>query len=148
MRCIDLFNTLTGWHKLAWIGLVLVALSGCGSGTDGPTRYDISGLVTYDNQPVPYGTVQFLPDSSKSNQGPAGYATIVDGKFDTKKGGKGVVGGPHQVVIMGMKHAPVEGTPNPDTPVESNELFPQYVTTEDFRKEATTLNLAVGKPAR
>jgi len=113
-------------------------LSGCGGGESGPERYQVSGSVTFNGSPVPYGNVQFQPDLGKGNSGPAGYATIIDGKYSTADGGKGVVPGPHQVIIIGMKGPPQEVT-DPDLPVE-NSLFPQHQQTEDFKKEDTTLN--------
>jgi len=82
----------------------LLSVLGCGgSGQDG--RMPLNGSVTYDGQPVPYGDIVFTPDGSKGNSGPQGFASIVDGKYDTRKGalGKGVAGGPMQLRVSAFK---------------------------------------------
>lgn len=129
-------------HSGLCAGLVSLALvfAGCG-GETGPKRYHVSGNVTFNGTPVPYGSIQFQPDLSKGNSGPAGYATILNGKYSTADGGKGMVAGPHQVIIIGQKGPPQEVT-NPDEPVH-NDLFPQHTQMEDFKKEETVLNIDV-----
>jgi len=82
--------------------LIAVAITGCGSATDGPKRFDVSGNVTFDGKPVEYGSIIFTPDTTKQNSGPQGMAKIRDGKYDTSNEGRGVVGGPHHVIITGM----------------------------------------------
>jgi hypothetical protein len=41
-----------------------------GCGPDGPSRYSISGSVTFQGKPVPVGFIKFEPDTAKSNAGP------------------------------------------------------------------------------
>jgi hypothetical protein len=83
---------------VAW---ALAALVGCSDG--GPKRYRVSGEVTFDGRPIPYGEVVFTPDGSKKNSGPQGIAPIRDGKFDTRSaGGQGVAGGPTILRVNGM----------------------------------------------
>jgi hypothetical protein len=79
-------------------------ITGCSSGpTNEPTRYRVSGTVTFDGKPVPYGDVVFTPDSAKKNTGPQGIAKIRDGKFDTSlEKGKGAGGGPTLVKVTGL----------------------------------------------
>jgi hypothetical protein len=83
---------------------VLVAaavLVGCSGG--GPSRYRLSGAVTFDGQPIPYGEVVLTPDGSKKNAGPQGIAPIRDGRYDTgASGGKGIAGGPTVILVNGM----------------------------------------------
>ena len=109
MMVKSMFNNVFSKFRLhsscMWLSTlpVLTMLAvGCGGGEDGPQRFDIAGTVTSKGAPVPHGFIQFMPDSSKGNSGPAGSATIIDGKFDTAVSGKGTVGGPHQVVISGF----------------------------------------------
>ena len=60
----------------------LLLLGACsGQGTD---RFDVSGTVTFNGQPVPAGQVVFSPDLSKGNDGPQGYAEIHGGRYDTR----------------------------------------------------------------
>jgi hypothetical protein len=55
--------------------LFAVAFAGCGSNPDeGPTRYQVSGQVTFDGKPVPTGSITFVTPS-----GPSGSAQITDG---------------------------------------------------------------------
>jgi hypothetical protein len=74
---------------------------GCGGG--GPKSHRVSGSVTIDGQPIPYGEVIFTPDSKRHNAGPQGIAEIRDGTFDTSvSGGKGMAGGPTIIRVNGM----------------------------------------------
>lgn len=107
--------------------IVLLGLSGC-AGEDGPRRYDLSGTVTYDGQPVSEGSISFIPQSQEGVAG--GFATIVDGKYDTKAGGRGHLGGPHEIQITA-------GTPEgarrrPFAPYTIEESLPEENTTKDF----------------
>ncbi|MCA9055738.1 MAG: hypothetical protein KDA75_17990 [Planctomycetaceae bacterium] len=82
------------------------SIMGCG-GSDEPTLYQLSGEVEFDGQPIPYGRVEFEPDTTKGNSGGPGYADIVDGKYDTNTPtGRGVVGGPHIVRFYGSNERP------------------------------------------
>ncbi len=113
-------------------------LAGCGRG-DGPRRFEVSGKVTFDDMPVPAGRIQFEPDTSKANKGPAGYARIKDGTYSTQQTGKGTVGGPHVVVILGF-----DGKPRPGVELDSGTpMFPEYRSTVDLPEEPTTKDFDV-----
>jgi len=85
--------------------LLTLAISGCGGG--GPTLFQLKGEVKFDGQPVPFGRVEFEPDTAQKNSGGLGYAEIVDGKYDTAApGGRGVVGGKHLVRFTGQATKP------------------------------------------
>jgi len=84
--------------------LSLLLTVGCQK-EDGPTRYDISGKVTLNGEPVPGGSIVFTPDSQKGNGGPQGTAKIVDGRYDTADNGRGTVGGPHHVHVIATDSA-------------------------------------------
>jgi hypothetical protein len=117
--------------------------------------------VNFDGKPVPNGRIQFMPDSSKGNSGPPGYAQIKDGKFDTSaEGGKGHVGGPMIVSISGNDNSESGASPDETDPKapepKSNVLFPNYQETFELPKETTTQDFNVpaeagkvkpGKPA-
>lgn len=107
---------------------------GCTTNTDGPTRYPVSGKVTYGGQPVPKGFVSFEPDSAAGNSGPGGGAPIVDGQYRTPAD-TGVIGGPHRVRIVGYDGIPasMEGESLP----EGKSLFAPYETKFDFPKQST-----------
>jgi hypothetical protein len=73
-----------GPHGLAAALLCCVLLTGCGSG-----RGEVSGTVTCDGKPLPFGTIQFLgadgipyagtigPDGTFSVQVPVGQAKVI-----------------------------------------------------------------------
>jgi len=121
--------------------LILLAtaacLGGCGKQSGGPQRYDVSGTVTYAGKPVPAGSVTFQPDKTKGNSGAAGFATIKDGKYDTKAGGQGVVGGPQVVKIAGF-----DGVAQPQLP-NGAALFREYSVSVDLPKEKTTKDFEI-----
>jgi hypothetical protein len=121
-------------------------LAGCG-GSDGPTRYDVSGSVSYDGKPVPKGFITFIPDTDQGNTGPGGGAVIENGHYETESG-KGVVGGPHIIRITGYDGKPTQmsGEDMPD----GQPIFQTYQTTFDFPKEDTEKDFTVpaGPPAR
>jgi len=110
--------------------LVCCLLLGC---TSDPKVYRVSGKITFAGQPVPAGTIYFTPDNSKNNSGPAGYAQIKNGQYDTSaQGGQGAKAGPLIVKIEGSDGA--------------NQLFrtqevpfelPQKDTSKDFEVPAS-----------
>lgn len=77
------------------LGAVLL---GCESKAD---RFDLSGSVTYGGKPVAAGYMVIKPDVSAGNKGPGATATINDGRYATREG-RGTIGGPHVVTIVGF----------------------------------------------
>jgi hypothetical protein len=109
-------------------------LAGCNAGSEGPTRYPVSGVVTHGGKPVAKGFISFEPDASANNSGPGGGAPIVAGRYRTEME-TGVIGGPHKVRIVGYDGIPatMEGETLPD----GKSLFAPFETTFDFPKQAT-----------
>ena len=122
--------------------LLIIVIFGCNSATSGPTRYPVSGTVTYGGKPVPKGSVTFEPDLAAGNSGPGGGAAIEDGHYDTGAEA-GVVGGPHTVRIVGYDGVPtkMEGETLPD----GQPLFAPYETTFDFPDQPTEKNFEIPK---
>jgi hypothetical protein len=114
-------------------------LSGCDNGGDA-NRYHVSGTVTFNGNPVPQGSIQFLPDSVKGNEGPATNANIVDGRYDTTVSGRGTVGGAHIVVINGF-----DGQSRPEDELPFGKpLFTEYRTSVDLpQSTGETVNFEV-----
>lgn len=108
-------------------------LPGCGASGDSPQRFDVSGAVTFDGKPVASGTVLFEPDPGKGNRGPAGFAQIREGKFDTALGGKGIIGGPHVVRISGG---------------DKIAAFSEYVISVDLPRQRSTRDFDVPASAK
>jgi hypothetical protein len=89
-----------------WLGLMAAAcaLAGCGPG-NGLTMGRVSGLVTYNGQPVEFGEVLFLPDSEKGTNGVPSMGSIgKDGTYimSTQESGDGVIAGYHKVGIRAL----------------------------------------------
>lgn len=143
---VDLMQT-NGWHHGLWIACLLV-LSGCGGANDAGL-IDVSGSATFDGQPIVYGQIDFTPDNAKGHKGPAGYAEIVDGKFDTARtGGRGVVAGAHIVRITAYPQ-PFPDVQVPDEEAEASgpaALFIGYTMEQNV--ESPTLNIDVPAEAK
>lgn len=121
---------------LTALGLAgMIMLAGC-SRTAGPTRYPVSGTVTFGGRPLAAGRISFEPDTDRGNKGPGGYGDIVNGRYTTYRG-MGAVGGPHRVVIEGY---------NGDTPEKLRRrrlLFPPFITQADLPLAAVTVDFDV-----
>ena len=125
-----------GFALVAAMGLACAQV-GCGGGGGGPGRYDLSGTVTFDGKPVPFGQIVFSPDASAGNSGPQGAAEILNGKYNTA--GKGTIGGPHVVHITGLPSKPTAA--NEENPIQP--LFPEYRTNADLPKQKSTMDFEV-----
>jgi len=135
----SIFEGLTMQAARALSSVILLGVSvlaGCGS--DGPTRYRVHGMVSFNGKPVPAGTIVFEPDASQKNDGPQGLATIHDGAFDTGRGGKGTVGGAHRVTILGC-----DGTSISETSPQGKSLFEPYITIAELPRQDAKLDFDV-----
>jgi len=122
------------------LAMMFVLTSGCGKSHDGPTRYQVSGKVTYQSQAVPKGFIRFVPDTSEGNHGPGGGAPITDGKYATPER-QSIVGGPHLITVTGTDGIPITeyGEEIPD----GRQLFPAHQQKFDFPKEDTQWDVDV-----
>lgn len=115
--------------------MLAVAAAGCGGGQ---REYELSGLVTYQGKPVPAGHIVFEPDRSKGNKGATGFAKIKAGKFDTRQeDGKGTIGGPHLVRILGL-----DGVARGEL-INGSPIFPEFTTAADLPKENASKDFEV-----
>lgn len=93
---------------------------GCSSQTT-PKREQLSGKVLFNGKPVPAGSIAFVPDSGKGNQGAATVAQIKDGMFDTaKEANSGFQPGPNLVTISGFDGKPLSQFP------QGKQIFNPY----------------------
>lgn len=142
-RCCLNSDSLSRWCVAA--GLILFPLhllSGCGSTESGPQRYPVSGKVTYQGQPVPYGEIMFEPNSQKGNTGPAVTAVIEEGTYQTESG-KGTIGGAMIVRIMGLDGKVPEGKDEAAMNPHGMTLFSGYTEEIDLPQETTTRDFEV-----
>jgi len=116
------------------VGLSL-ALAGCGDG--GPPRYHVKGTVKLGGRPVPAGQIRFDPDLAKGVDGPAGFAMIKNGEFDTRQQGQAQIGGPILVSIDAF-----DGKPGQELPM-GRLLRPTYSTSVELPKSDTTKDFDV-----
>jgi len=126
------------------LGLVAAAcaLCGCGPG-NGLTMGRVSGLVTYNGQPVELGEVLFVPDSEKGNNGVPSMSSIgKDGTYimSTQESGDGVIAGYHKVGIRALDAFKVgqaeTAEPEPNTTTSNNPMADRLK-----RMKAQSLNL-------
>lgn len=117
--------------RMCGIGLAACLAAGCGSEVD---RQDVSGKVTFAGQPIAYGHIMFMPESTEK-LAPTGEAEIIDGHYDTSEpGGAGIIPGPHQVRITGYQQRPPEVSSDETAPVKSEPpLFDGYSTKADLK---------------
>lgn len=123
------------WCQWLAVAVAVTCLTGCGQ--DGPKRYEISGTVTFQGQPVPEGNISFEPVDGETG---GGYAFIRDGKYDTSQEGRGHLGGNHRVQITGFT-GQLADPGNPDS--GSPALFPPYETTVDLPTRTETKDFEV-----
>jgi len=121
-------------------GVAAACLAAVGCGGDPAGRHRVTGKVTFDGQPVPPGTIYFNPDTAAGNDGPPGFAAIVDGAFDTRAPrGRGAIAGPHTILVDG--HVP----PPKDAGGEAGGtvLFQRHELKKDLPKTDSTLDIDV-----
>ena len=81
---------MTDIHDLFALGCSL--LTGC----SGPATGDVSGMVTFEGQPIEQGSISFTP---MDGQGPTAGGAIIGGKYTAPK----VPAGTSKVTITGAK---------------------------------------------
>src|SRR5436309_3067982 len=88
-------------YFLQWVVVVgMLTPAGCGGPGDELPRQAVSGSVTLKGQPLPQGTIQFLPTTDK--QPTAGAVEIKDGKYSLPRE-QGLVPGSYKVMISSVK---------------------------------------------
>jgi hypothetical protein len=118
-------------------GVLFVLLAcvtvGCGSGSDGPPTYSVTGTVTVDGQPLKTGDIRFDPEVA--GMAPDA-AVITDGKFSLRaKTGK------KRVVITATRDVPGQtkkGAMGEDIPVTEDFIPARYNTSTELIETVTT----------
>ena len=79
--------------------------AGCGYSPDLPPVAEVSGTVTLDGNPLPRGTVQFVPDESQGTTGAPGVGYIdSNGRYELSTAGvKGAIVGKHKVAVVALE---------------------------------------------
>ena len=99
----------------------LLATAGCGN--DGPPTAKVSGTVTLDGDPLPFGSVVFSPPDGRAASG----AIQSDGSFTlgTFTDGDGAVLGRHQVAVIARKKLDDSSPGAPMAPRFGPSLIPE-----------------------
>lgn len=86
------------WRTLTCV-LLFTVLGGCGDGR--PERLPVSGQVLIDGEPVPYGYIRFISDTSR----PAGGPLDEQGRFTLScyEKNDGIIPGTYQVEVNGSE---------------------------------------------
>jgi len=87
------------------VGASWLLFAGCDAGT--PTLVPVSGKVLYRNQPLPRGTIVFVPDADRGNNGPLAQGTIQGGGSYTIQTGEkpGAMPGWYRVTVIAVENA-------------------------------------------
>ena len=91
--------------------LLAVMGTGCGA-PSGPGRVNVYGTITMDGQPVPDGTISFIP--ARETVGPTAGATITKGYYEINQNGPTV--GKYRIEIKAVRKTGKQipaGTPAP-----------------------------------
>ena len=118
--------------------LICISFSGCG-GDGGPPRYGLSGTVSYEGNPVPFGWIVFAPEN-----GPGATANIEDGKYTTPDD-FGTVGGVHAIEVVAFDGVAVADPDAEGGMNTSGKLMFSYKFNKDIPKEATTWDIEISR---
>lgn len=90
--------------KQVFILVVLLALAACnGCRRGGPERVVVSGTASYRDEPIPSGTIRFIPQQGQ--QLPSAVARILDGRYSANANG-GVCVGTYRIEIVAHRTDP------------------------------------------
>ncbi|MDR2438850.1 MAG: hypothetical protein LBE12_05715 [Planctomycetaceae bacterium] len=118
----------------------LLVVVGCNP--SGVKRYQVSGTVTFDKQPVAEGEIRFSPDTTKGNTGPQGYAAIKNGKFKTLKE-TGVIVGPMYATVTVVD--PIKGEEKDDGSSSRKIVFENWNYAFEMPAQSHVLDLKITK---
>ena len=112
---------------------VLALAAGCSSG---PETAQLSGKVTFKDQPVPAGWVQFTPDVAAGGLGQSRVYQVKDGRYDSAGSGQpALVPGTYLIRIAGFdgKKIPYYGQGKQIfNPVDDRYTVSSGTSTKDF----------------
>lgn len=123
-------------NPLFALALLLAVCNGCRR--TGPERVIVSGTVSYRGEPIPKGTIRFIP--GRNQQIPSAVARILDGKYSAGANG-GVCVGNYRIEIEAHRTDPRYQTSATPTEAEA-ELPTQQYLPEKYNRQ-TQLEIAI-----
>ena len=139
-------------RRILWLACLSIAcaalvssLSGCGG--DGIVRHQVSGKVTFREQPVEYGTIAFEPEASVGQIAPSSFVRIEHGAYQTAKG-DGPTTGKYKVRVMGFDTSKMKKNTPPEEIIETPELFPAYTLSVEIPPPGGKLDIEVPNSGR
>lgn len=145
MPFAGLRSTSASRRRLAATALAFVSIASAGCGKQ--KRFDVTGQVTFDGQPVPAGTVTFIPVGASKAEAGTGFARIRTGRFATREG-RSPGSGPHRVMVNGCDGVPYESRLGDavDQHPMGKDLFTSHMVEVDLpAKSGFILDIAVPK---
>ncbi len=140
------YPRITGVGTLAVVAVALVLSTGCGGGAsyDGAERAAVSGSVTLDGNPLPYGSILFLGQGEKRMSS----GIIQNGSYAITEA-QGPNLGEYTVQISGSAEAPPdavdsdeededENAPDPDEADTGPEIVPAQYNSNSTLKATIT----------
>jgi len=115
--------------RISGLAAVLLAAVGCGS--SGPNVYEVTGTVTFDNDPLPEGDITFFPE--EKDVGPDA-GKIKEGQYRVK-----VKGGKKKVQIRATRPVPGKKGPMGEQAIED------YIPARYNDKTELTADVGDGK---
>jgi hypothetical protein len=122
----------------ALLGAVFV-LAGCG---ESRKRHPVSGTVTYQGKPVQMGSIRFEADQSVGDFAAVCYASITDGKYETKRE-ESPTNGMYRVQVMGIDVARINKNVPPGVPWDMPALFQPHSMTVEIPPPDGKLNIEI-----
>jgi hypothetical protein len=145
MHVVALLSDVSPRRRLSAAVLALVAVTSAGCGQR--DRFDITGQVTFGGEPVPAGTITFIPVGKNPAGRVPGFAQIRAGRFATREG-RSPGSGPHRVMVNGCDGVPYESRLGDavDHHPMGKDLFTSHVVEVDLpAKSGFVLDVAVPK---
>jgi len=109
------------FSRLNLLLMTVVFLIGCGSSTD---RVPVSGVASYDGEPIENGTVELIPTDGTS--GPATGSVIRGGRWEIAADKGPMSGGTYLVRITGVRKTGRKFVDR-DRPNQTFDVFSNYI---------------------
>jgi hypothetical protein len=125
------------WILCVLSAFTLAVASGCGGGN--LNREAVSGAVTLDGEPLPQGTIRFLPTAEGQSAG----GKITAGKFTISQA-EGPAPGVYRIEIVSYQSTGNQ-IPDPDSPGATKEELKQMIPAIYNRNSTLTETIVAGK---